>query len=1361
MSREHIQPEILVQPVPALVVDAKEKAPVPASQAPIDLPKKSADAKEERIDDELITKLKLPLARLMVLEIQSKLGKGGLTGALSNMLTKLMFFAHVDIDSVHFTEKGTNAIGLAVAALLSGRMDPRIYFDEAAITSRNFEPVPAPVEHEWGPSGAQAKFSGYPSHGDNYKLGVNPMVAIGRAIAYKKSGIKKPVIVNLCEGDLGPGGADAYARVASQLQLDNLVLMIDVNGLGSAHSSEDFATYNLEEGFWREAGWEALSIDQTKPEHLNAAFQKMGKVGKPLIVLCGGAPKGWGIPALERNPRFNHRLPTEFDYQKIIYEQLRICYELIMGKPLPEIREDENFVKNVKAALIAFKKDLVASPLFSKLFPPFKPLDVPKRPTPQLPVLVSPLEVEAKRTKGATADEMTEIAIRWTKEFERANGELIVLGTDNLIPWGFDNRPPKLDPAEIKPGAMGMRYYTPGVAEALVGYMLLGMASEGQPAVYSGPSVHMVDLVEPLKMASLCNIPMIILSGNSGGLSMSHWGGGHHNMRPSAYSFENCHVFEPSNPVVFDLILRNLHKNVAARRASFVNYPMSNCSYVPHALARAGVEELNNIFDRGFYVADSSNDNPDTNQVVIIATGQSMKQAQEACAGLRAEGINFTLIEVFNISHVDKNALTASIAGKKPAAIFTMTESNGDDFATLVRKAVPEKYHKKIIAKGVDTHFNFYGTPDEMRKYFRLDGGTLLEECGLVFFKKSFLKKDKIKQLKDKISPSQYEKLMQIYAKWKVEPTTMGLANSREKKSEAAEPECNNPNDLLKQMLVAAGLSLESAQKLLQDDSLMSLTNKGERKEEKAEEKQKAEEKIVLLPEAERIPVAERNIPGKEEANQNALADAHKRLGLGEVVKLVGSMPQPQGRTREPYCQVIDDKSKYSKFALRERPSPQFMPSPISAFYTMDGQRQESRILNALEPDLEPCRENLGLSNFELVLTSEDEIREYAKSKEIDDAAVERLVFRQKQLKEFYDARNNYRFELAGRKFAALAPGTPYFTGMVLFVDIRGNLPSFIREKNALPEGEGREKKAYCRASDDLILPKRAGFFGKSWESADAEDYIMRRRRDLTLEEARKVREKIRGEMQHLGGNKSKVNVALMLHFLKEANQNDVLGQNSESVITDGMATHFQCFNEKASGVLPVFKANRVKINSPQGISCYHLKDHPVQSYLFSFKEINDKVIRYMEEIQNNFYELMKQVPEKERCEIAPVARKTKEGYEIVFMLRKDVSHQQALVDKTFKELLLEASAKGPAIYNRRPGYLELAGLFLHEDPLVFKRLNDDRISQFLEEYSASPSVGAMFKSLVARSTVQMAVTGGKREAKIREGSPCSPSPMR
>ncbi|MDI9819073.1 MULTISPECIES: uridine kinase [unclassified Legionella] len=481
---------------------------------------------------------------------------------------------------------------------------------------------------------------------------------------------------------------------------------------------------------------------------------------------------------------------------------------------------------------------------------------------------------------------------------------------------------------------------------------------------------------------------------------------------------------------------------------------------------------------------------------------------------------------------------------------------------------------------------------------------------------------------------------------------------------------------------------------------------------ERAEKLQQSPQKEVY--QSARKPVHSRKIPGKETSLQNVHASVYQKFGLGAVVNMIGNMKKPIKRDNPTYKPVITEgKSSFIKLVLdKSRPKNTFNPVPRFAFPGNGVECDESVILNIIEPGTDENHKMFGLSNLELVLVSEKAICEYLSAESISE--IDRVIDYQRQLKKFYDTRYYFKFEACGQQIAALQPTSPYFEKQVLFTDLRGKVPSYLEEKNRL-----------LQSLPSVSTQKHHHRF---WESSDADEFLMRRR-ELTIEEAKQVRNNIIEKVKEIKGTRSQTNAPLMLELIKTLSPGDILGQNSPSAITDKHVLHIQCFKQCYSGELPVFKSKRQEVTVVPKGQCYKL-DYPAQAFLFEFDEVDQETIEFIKNIQDKF--LSQNLPDSEKSDIALIARKNdKDNVEMVFMLRKDLHYHPKLAAKTAQEVLIPADEASAAVFNKRPGFLEMAGCFLQENERAYEILTDDMIKDMLSEYSAEEKSARLFRTIV------------------------------
>lgn len=483
------------------------------------------------------------------------------------------------------------------------------------------------------------------------------------------------------------------------------------------------------------------------------------------------------------------------------------------------------------------------------------------------------------------------------------------------------------------------------------------------------------------------------------------------------------------------------------------------------------------------------------------------------------------------------------------------------------------------------------------------------------------------------------------------------------------------------------------------------------------------------------LPIMSRAILGKEHAKQKMLTEIHKKQGLGNVVSLMSKAEKPIRRNGPIYSQKNLLPSRYTKLVLESgMKKNSFNPAPRFSFMESKSYH-ESVILNVLEPSTQPSNDNYGLSNFELVAMSDDALKKYLHAK-TDCASISAVLSYQKQLKEFYNSRFYFTFKIGERQLGVTQPTSPYFKEQVLFFDMRGNVPSFIEEKSkhlALKTKPVKRRHSFSLAPKktpgEQKKPPQMRNFVTRRHSIDLGERVFRQKSELAFDEAKHAQQKVMLEISEIKGYSSQTDVELMLNILKDLKPGDILGQNSPSAITDTAVVHMQCFNETQTGILPIFKAKRKEATEVLNGRCCEL-DFPTSSHMFSFNQITDETIRMLRAIQNEFLEKNSGLPDKDKSDIALIARKTSEGgIEVIFMLRKHLQYHEVLVHETAREIL--AKEESVTFYNRRPGFLEMAGCFLQDKLAAYDVLTDARIDKLLSEYSANQPAINLFNEVI------------------------------
>ena len=145
-------------------------------------------------------------------------------------------------------------------------------------------------------------------HGFPYSVGI----ALGQKIKQKTN----KVYVLVGDGECHEGTIWESALVAQNLKLNNLCVIVDLNG-----SHIDILPHPGMEGQWEAFGWNLLEVDGHNEKDLNSAFEKFKTYNssKPTVIIANTV-KGKGISFMEKNSSWHHKIPNQEEYKTIMKE---------------------------------------------------------------------------------------------------------------------------------------------------------------------------------------------------------------------------------------------------------------------------------------------------------------------------------------------------------------------------------------------------------------------------------------------------------------------------------------------------------------------------------------------------------------------------------------------------------------------------------------------------------------------------------------------------------------------------------------------------------------------------------------------------------------------------------------------------------------------------------------------------------------------------------------------------------------------------------------------------------------------------------------------------------------------------------
>jgi len=151
-------------------------------------------------------------------------------------------------------------------------------------------------------------------------LGHGLPIAVGCALAAKATGARWRTFVLVGDGELQEGSNWEAGMCATQYKLDNLVLVIDRNGLQQGDFTEQTIQMEPLAERWRAFGWDVRETDGHDLRGLVECFQATPFTsGKPSCILAR-TTKGKGVSFMENRAEWHHHVPTEDELKRAIAE---------------------------------------------------------------------------------------------------------------------------------------------------------------------------------------------------------------------------------------------------------------------------------------------------------------------------------------------------------------------------------------------------------------------------------------------------------------------------------------------------------------------------------------------------------------------------------------------------------------------------------------------------------------------------------------------------------------------------------------------------------------------------------------------------------------------------------------------------------------------------------------------------------------------------------------------------------------------------------------------------------------------------------------------------------------------------------
>lgn len=151
-------------------------------------------------------------------------------------------------------------------------------------------------------------------------LGHGLSIGIGMAIAAKMNGESYKTYVLMGDGEQGEGSIYEAAMSANQYKLDNLVAIIDRNGLQISGTTEEVMSLENMRQRWEAFGWEVLEMNGDNMSDILDTLESIDYANRKPHLIISHTTKGKGISFMENALKWHHGVPTADQYEMAIHE---------------------------------------------------------------------------------------------------------------------------------------------------------------------------------------------------------------------------------------------------------------------------------------------------------------------------------------------------------------------------------------------------------------------------------------------------------------------------------------------------------------------------------------------------------------------------------------------------------------------------------------------------------------------------------------------------------------------------------------------------------------------------------------------------------------------------------------------------------------------------------------------------------------------------------------------------------------------------------------------------------------------------------------------------------------------------------
>lgn len=522
-------------------------------------------------------------------------------------------------------------------------------------------------------------------------LGQGLSVAVGSALAGKIKKLNYNVFCLMGDGEQQEGSIWEAVMSASNFKLDNLIGIVDKNGLQIDGSTEEVMSIEPLSSKYKSFGWHVIEIDGHNMQQILDAYDEAIKTkGKPSVIIANTI-KGKGVSFMENDAGWHSKAPN---YEQLIQALKELGYEKIPVDRL--IKKANDFEKKIK-------EDLNKNSKFGQY--EWNSQDL--------------MKVDRASTREAFGKAVSNIK----------NPKVIRLSSDSCKSvfrfdydkFNFDN----------KKGVINL-----GIAEQNMTNVAAGLAKEGFIPIIGAYGIFSCGRNWDQLRNTVCLSNLNVKIAGIGGLTVGGDGASHQALEELFLTtcLPNMKVFVPCDALEIEKITQkiiNIHGPCYIRLGKS-NSPIVTKKETPLGLGKANIirfRKENRNFADAFDSCISYDYKSENEDLAIIACGLMVSEAMRAAYILKKEyGIETRIINMHTVKSLDKDVIKK--VAEEIDFVIVAEEHQTGGLGNWVAKEIMDiknKKTKRIEMVGMKDEFGKSGNPDDLMKYFGLNAENMVD----------------------------------------------------------------------------------------------------------------------------------------------------------------------------------------------------------------------------------------------------------------------------------------------------------------------------------------------------------------------------------------------------------------------------------------------------------------------------------------------------------------------------------------------------------------------------------------------------------------------------------------------------------